>query len=159
MQQRDMGKHPIPNLLSCTIGTLGHSTTKGTDHCQCATPSFSQISMKFESRLRLNASSENVQALAACSRGYNFFKDCNLLLHVQTTKNFFQREFTVDYFVGIGNMIRSHEEWKRNQEAPHGQEEWHVFLTHINGEFIQWKLSWMSGRSIVRGPEKYIVSG
>lgn len=53
---------------------------------------------------------ELFRALSVCSRGYDFFKGCNLLLQVWATEHFFQREPIIDYFISTNNMIWSHKE-------------------------------------------------
>lgn len=54
-------------------------------------------------------------------------------------------------------MNQTHEEWIKHWGAPHDHEEWRDRLTHLTGNFVNWKLSWMSGRAIVRGLEKYFI--
>lgn len=61
------------------------------------------------------------------------------------------------YFVGISNMIRSHEERMRHWGTPHCPKEKQEFLTHLMGEYINRKLSWLSSRAIVRGSEIYFI--
>nr|XP_033515016.1 uncharacterized protein LOC117279573 [Nicotiana tomentosiformis] len=41
--------------------------------------------------------------------------------------------------------------------TPHGHEEWREMLTHLSREFIKWKISWLSGRAILRSPGKYFI--
>lgn len=100
---------------------------------------------------------EIFRALSACSRGYDFFRGCYFLVHIWATGHFFQREVTIDYFIGISNMIHNHNERTRHWSTPRGQEEWQELLTHLSGEFIKWKLSWLNGRAIMRISGKYFI--
>lgn len=80
-----------------------------------------------------------------------------MLLHIWAMEHFFQREPTIDYFVGTSYMICSHNEKIRNWATPHGQGEWRELLTHLSGEFINSKLSWLGGGAILRSLGKYFI--
>lgn len=54
-------------------------------------------------------------------------------------------------------MIRIHGEQLRYWGAVDGQDEWNDYFTHLTGNFVNWKLSWLIGRAIVRGPKKYVI--
>lgn len=45
----------------------------------------------------------------------------------------------------------------RHWVSPHGQEELREMITHLSGEWIKWKHSWLSGNAIVRTLENYFI--
>lgn len=96
-------------------------------------------------------------AFTACSRGYNVFKICNMLLQVWATEHFFQREPTIDYFVCTSKMIHIHEKRMRHWGAPHGQEELCDLLNHLIGDIVNWKLSWLYRQSNREVSKTYLI--
>lgn len=50
----------------------------------------------------------------------------------------------MDYTIDARSRIQSHDNRLRYWIIPIGKEEWHMFLTNIIGDFIQWNYSWIA---------------
>ncbi|KAG5599654.1 hypothetical protein H5410_031024 [Solanum commersonii] len=41
--------------------------------------------------------------------------------------------------------------------CPNNEDGWHLFLTHLTGNHIQWRLPWVHGRALLRTNHVYFI--
>lgn len=100
---------------------------------------------------------EIFRSLSLCSRGYHQFKGSNLLLQIWALEHFYQRQAEIGTEEDLHNKIRSHAMRLSTWDAPNNEEGWRLFLTHLTGNRIQWRLPWVHGRALLRANQAYFI--
>ncbi|KAH0669355.1 hypothetical protein KY285_023513 [Solanum tuberosum] len=59
--------------------------------------------------------------------------------------------------VDLRNKIRSHAARLSMWDAPNNEDSWRLFLTHLTGNRIQWRLPWVYGRALLRTNHAYFI--
>ncbi|KAH0746476.1 hypothetical protein KY285_008133 [Solanum tuberosum] len=57
----------------------------------------------------------------------------------------------------LRNKIRSHATRLSMWDAPNDEDGWRLFLTHLTGNHIQWRLPWVHGRALLRTNQAYFI--
>ncbi|KAH0642207.1 hypothetical protein KY290_033805 [Solanum tuberosum] len=100
---------------------------------------------------------EIFRSLSLCSRGYDYFKGSNLLLQIWVLEHFYQRHAEDGAEADLRNKIRSHATRLSMWDAPNDEDGWRLFLTHLTGNHIQWRLLWVHGRAFLRTNQAYFI--
>ncbi|KAG5590458.1 hypothetical protein H5410_040972 [Solanum commersonii] len=100
---------------------------------------------------------EIFRSLSLCSRGYDQFKGSNLLLQIWALEHFYQRLAENGTEANLHNKIRSHAMRLSMWDALNNEDGWRLFLTHLTGNHIQWRLPWVHGRALLRTNHTYFI--
>ncbi|KAH0698507.1 hypothetical protein KY284_012722 [Solanum tuberosum] len=81
----------------------------------------------------------------------------NLLLPIWAVEYFYQRKAENGSEADLHNKIRSHAMILSTWDALNNEEGCRLFLTHLTGNRIQWRLTWVYGRALLRVNQAYFI--
>ncbi|KAG5572252.1 hypothetical protein H5410_062018, partial [Solanum commersonii] len=79
------------------------------------------------------------------------------IVFIWASEHFYQRRAENGTEATSPNKIRSHVIRLNMWDAPNNEVGWRIFLTHLTGNHIQWRLPWVHGRALLRTNQAYFI--